>query len=342
MTINRINRGASCNANKQMLISLQAWSKKKESCTGRSMLVFDSSSRIEENILNGMHIVRKASEVDEKSGYIFFVIAGKECRGLDPQESANDEQVAVPRGIGVQARHPEALETDLPEKLAQPNLTRLQWHSSITDDIQAGLGSIDLRLPPMSSRFATGSTYSGPIPWLGCVVLQVVHGPYKSCQGAVQDVNHSLSSISGLTLRLQLFLSTTHGVNPSITIDYEDVHEVDTWKALAEKYPLKHNQSFFHPNCDYIPAVVDKPYIPQPMPELICPPTPQPPPSEDVFSDAESAAFWRFSPDDVECNSSHWILHPAFAGKHLFVSIDLSHSHFGGTSKWVQIDNGIA
>jgi hypothetical protein len=47
-------------------------------------------------------------------------------------------------------------------------------------------------------------------------------------------------------------------------------------------------------------------------------------------------------PDDVECNSSHWILHPAFAGKRLFVSIDLSHSHFGGTSKWVQIDNGIA
>ncbi|KIK50007.1 hypothetical protein GYMLUDRAFT_253360 [Collybiopsis luxurians FD-317 M1] len=40
----------------------------------------------------------------------------------------------------------------------------------------------------MSSRFATGSTYSGPIPWLGCVV-QVIHGPYKSCQGAVQDVN---------------------------------------------------------------------------------------------------------------------------------------------------------
>ena len=65
---------------------------------------------------------------------------------------------------------------------------------------------------------------SGPIPWLGCVV-QVIRGPYKTCQGMVKDVNCT-STISGLSLRLELLLSTSHGVNPLITVEYEDAHEI--------------------------------------------------------------------------------------------------------------------
>ena len=66
--------------------------------------------------------------------------------------------------------------------------------------------------------------YSGPIPWQG-VIVQVIHGPYKACQGIVQDVNRSDTSYSGLSLWLELSLNASHGVCPFVNVDYEDVRD---------------------------------------------------------------------------------------------------------------------
>ena len=136
---------------------------------------------------------------------------------------------------------------------------------------------------------------------------------------------------------------------------------LSTWRTLAETYPLNSNQNFFCPQLDYCPTVVEKPYIPQPLPEITRSSTPRPPAIDNVLLNTDSAAFWGFSvsfslseclftdhlqsfsqPEELQRDPSHWILYPVFNGKSLYVSIDSSNSHYNWESKWIQICDGIA